>query len=130
MLKASQSQLPYFPQTYLLFQKDVQALPVNLHNRFSGCLMCRGVSQFLSPTDSFILLCLQVSLNVSDLLYEQLHFAMTTGMNIVSPFLFNMNSFILNVRQEITVTIFSRLPVTSSFCHDYRQACVSNSVSQ
>jgi hypothetical protein len=28
------------------------------------------------------------------------------------------------------VTIFSRLPVTSSFCHDYRQACVSNSVSQ
>jgi hypothetical protein len=112
MLKASQFLLPYFSQTYFLFQKDVQALPVNLHNRFSGCLMCRDVSKFLSPTDSLILLCLQVGLNVSYLLYEQLHFAMTTGMNIVSPLLFPMNTFILNVHQETTVSIFSRLPVT------------------
>jgi len=64
-----------FPQTYLLFQTDVHALPINLHNCFPGCLVCLSVSQFLSPTDSFILSCLQVGLNVSDLLYEQLHFA-------------------------------------------------------
>jgi hypothetical protein len=85
-----------FPQTYLLFQKYVQALPVNLRNRFPGCLICREVSQFLSLTDSFILSCLQVGLNVSDLLYKQLHFAIITGVNIVPPLLFPMNSSILS----------------------------------
>ena len=85
-----------FPQTYHLFQKDVQSLPANLHNRFPGCLVCLGVSQFLSPMDSFILSCLQLGLNVSDLFYKQFHFAVTTGEHTVSHLLFPMNGFILS----------------------------------
>jgi len=87
-----------FPQPYLLFQTDVHALPVNLHNCFPSCLVCLSVSQFLSPTDSFILSCLQVGLNVSDLLFPTNSFTLSclSRDHSASDFLSTTHDFILS----------------------------------
>lgn len=129
MLKASHFLLHYvtiftsqgctFPQTYLLFQIDVHALPVNLHNCFPSCLVCPSVSQFLS------------------LSFYHVHrwapmFLICSKNNIIFQWLLAYTLFLIcsslwtssfyHVYQETTVfLIFFPLPVIS-FCHDYQQA--------
>lgn len=102
-----------FPQIYHLFQKDVQSLPANLHNRFPSCLVSLGVSQFFPLwTVSFyhvyswvsmFLICSTNNFILPRLLVNIL-FLICSSLRTASFYL---------VYQEITVfLIFSPLPVT------------------
>jgi hypothetical protein len=125
MLKASHFLLHYltiftsqgctFPQTYLLFQTDVHALPVNLHNCFPGCLV------FLNSSNLWTVSFYHV--------YRWASMFLICSNNIIFPWLLACTLFLIcsslwtppfyHVYQETTVfLIFSPLPVIS-FCHDY-----------